>query len=588
MKLINFRIKNYKSIKDSKVCYVDPKITILAGKNEAGKTAIVEALEDFNIDRNIREEAKPIYNKSLEPEIELEIELDKEDLKKIIEEFKIEQVKENKISIKVKKIFPKNYNISEDLISIFVPEKRKLTKIISKSIMRLKEKLANFPLNEKIIDEVSYIPELENYTPQFKEDISQEEQNKIKEEIVNLTQNIKRLNSIQRLQYDLKDFILKNFSPNFILFKTFEDILPNQIPIAEATNSPLIKDLSLISDLDFQKIQPSAAPDDREKHKEEVNLKFRNEYQQFWTQDHSNLYFWWDSNNIYFRIKEGSEFYPIAMRSKGRQWHLAYYIRLTARSLGGKNNIILIDEPGLFLHAKAQKDILKKLEECAGRTQIIFTTHSPYLISSDKLSRLRLVIKDEKKGTRIEKITAKADKETLTPILTAIGEDLSAGIRVDKKNSIVVEGYSDYLWLVAFKKLLNIDEELNFVPAVGADSSLHVGSILFGWGLDPIFILDNDEKGKGVKRKLREKLGISEERIIFVPENKKGCIEDMFSKEDYAKYVMRNKNSKTLLATLFYQRVERGEIKPQDLTEETKDNFKKLFQKLIQLTKINN
>ena len=88
----------------------------------------------------------------------------------------------------------------------------------------------------------------------------------------------------------------------------------------------------MISNLDFSKIQPSSPPEIRKRHEEEINIKFSREYTNFWTQDHSNLSIWWDSNNIYFRVKEGDEYYPLEMRSKGRQWHLAFYIRVTARS----------------------------------------------------------------------------------------------------------------------------------------------------------------------------------------------------------------------------------------------------------------
>ena len=58
-------------------------------------------------------------------------------------------------------------------------------------------------------------------------------------------------------------------------------------------------------------------------------------------------------------------------RSKGKQWHLAFYIRITARSKEGKNNILLIDEPGLFLHAQAQEDIINKLEDASQTMGII-------------------------------------------------------------------------------------------------------------------------------------------------------------------------------------------------------------------------
>lgn len=222
------------------------------------------------------------------------------------------------------------------------------------------------------------------------------------------------------------------------------------------------------------------------------------------------------------------------------------------------------------------------MEECAIKSKLVYSTHSPYLIQTNKLARVRLITKNEKKGTVIEKITAKADKETLTPILTAIGEDLSIGIKTDKKNSIIVEGYSDYLYLLAFKKLLNIKNELNFVPATGGDTPIYVGSILFGWGLDPVFVLDNDRQGKNVRKKLQERLAIEDKKIILIPDEKEGSIENLFSEEDFKKYI-NDKNSnygKVLLALQFFQRVENEEIKSSGLSEETYKNFQNLFKKL--------
>ena len=583
----SFRIKNYKSIKDSSKCYVDNRVTVVAGKNEAGKTAILEALEDFNIDRGIREEAIPIHDRNLETEIELTLKIGKEDISTILEKFNIESPNLNELTIKILKLHRNTYEIdySEPFKTLF-PEKERLEKVLSELIRELKEKVTNLPIDEEYLnDQTHHMPQTNQFdNPEFVEGLSQQEIKKFDEKIKNLKESVEEYNKIKNFMVEFQEFFKQNFLPNFILFKTFEDILPDQVAISKAQNNPLIKDLSLISNIDFNKIQPSATPDEREKHKEEVNIKFSTEYEQFWTQDHSNLYFWWDSNNIYFRIKEGNELYKPEIRSKGRLWHLSFYIRVTAESIEGKNNVILIDEPGLFLHAQAQKDILEKLEECAKRSQLIYTTHSPYLIPADRLDRVRLVMKDEKKGTKIEKITAKADKETLTPILTAIGEDLSVGIRTDKKNSIVLEGYSDYLWLLAFRELLNIQDELNFIPSVGADSSVHVGSILFGWGLDPVFILDNDKKGKQVGKRLKEKLEIDEKRLIFVPEDGQGCIEDLFSQDDFKKLAKPTSNcGKVLSAYQFKQKVEEGEIKLSDLSKETKENFEGLFKKLKEL-----
>ena len=51
MKLKSFRIFRYKSIVDSGECTLSSDFTILIGKNESGKTAILEALRDFDRDQ---------------------------------------------------------------------------------------------------------------------------------------------------------------------------------------------------------------------------------------------------------------------------------------------------------------------------------------------------------------------------------------------------------------------------------------------------------------------------------------------------------------------------------------------------------
>jgi len=593
LKVIKFRIKNYKSIYDSGECYLDDKITILAGKNEAGKTAILEALEDFNINNKIRNQAIPLQNKkkNLKPEISITLKLEYSDLKVLKEKKEIiNEIDE----IEITKKYPDIYqlvNISPEKEYLNLQNLSKIRSDILKIISSIKKKIQIFPVDENLLENPSQLSDtLSTYQLQFNPNVNENEKGVIKKQISRLKKMVDNLKTASVHRAELLEIIKQNYIPNFILFKTFNDILPTQKPISEASSIQIIKDLSIISGLDFNKIQPSADAREKEKHRENINLKFTKDYKQFWTQDHANLQISWDSNNIYFWIKEGNELYTPEMRSKGKQWHLSFYIRVTARSYDNNNDLILIDEPGLFLHAKAQKDILKKLEECAKRKQIIYATHSPYLISSGHLNRVRLVINKIKKGTTIEKLTANADKETLTPILTAIGEDLSYGIRTDKKNSVVVEGFSDYLWLISFKNLLGVEEELNFVPSIGAGNEPYIGAILFGWGLNPIFILDNDNNGRNTKQKLINSLSIKENRIILLPQNKEGEIENLFSKNDARKYTnltQKNNKSKILLASEFHRKVENGEITIQDLSTETIKNIKNIFKALENIT-VNN
>ena len=119
---------------------------------------------------------------------------------------------------------------------------------------------------------------------------------------------------------------------------------------------------------------------------------------------------------------------------------------------------------------------------------------------------------------------------------------------------------------------------------MGGGSTVHVGSILFGWGLDPIFVLDNDQQGKEARKKLEKELGIESERILLIPFDKDGEIEDLYSDEEKKKLGITSKKSKTIIAHQFLQQVERKEIKTEDFLE-ARENFKELFERLINIVK---
>lgn len=68
----------------------------------------------------------------------------------------------------------------------------------------------------------------------------------------------------------------------------------------------------------------------------------------------------------------------------------------------------------------------------------------------------------------------------------------------------------------------------------------------------------------------------------MVPYDKSGCIEDLFSRDDYKKYAQNgtSEKSKTIMATEFNQKIENSEITLDDISQETKDNFTNIYQKI--------
>jgi predicted ATP-dependent endonuclease of OLD family len=587
--IIKFQVKNYRSIKDSGVCYLADGITVLAGKNESGKTSLLQALEDFDTNQTIRKDAVPISSKKENPEIFVTFEVEKETVIELLENAKVNK---KEIEITLKKDFDNKYtleNVSEDIFDNIKKENSTVEKKCKKIFDNIVKELKSLDItieNDETYD-TTFVSKIQAVYPKI---TSPEKKQKIELLVNELSEQIKNILDLNKIEEKfVADF--QQYIPYFIFFNTYKDQkIPNEVPFAELETNEFVQDLVQVSNLDIKLIKDPARSREQATHERKLNIELVKEYEQFWEQDMSNIQIQWKDNKLFFWVTENDEFYPPELRSKGKQWHLAFYIKITARAREDKPNVLLIDEPGLFLHAKAQKDILKKLEESSKNMQVIYSTHSPYLIDSNHLNRVRLVER-EKEGTQILKLHAKADKETLTPILTAIGDDLSQGIRVDKKNSFVVEGISDYFYMHAFKILFEMDVELNIIPGCG-DNLPAIGGILFGWGLEPKFILDTDTKT--IQKKLKEKLSIEEKDIIPILD-KKGMIEEIFSEDDFKKHIIGDESAdlskgyikvikangnKELLARKFFEAVKSEEIKTDDLSQETTDNIKKLLDRI--------
>ena len=102
---------------------------------------------------------------------------------------------------------------------------------------------------------------------------------------------------------------------------------------------------------------------------------------------------------------------PFDERSRGFVWFfsfLAYFNKLE----GSEENdlILLLDEPGLSLHGVAQGDLLRLIEErLAPNHQVIYTTHSPFMVEPKALNRVRTVVDVDEVGTKISADVLKAD-----------------------------------------------------------------------------------------------------------------------------------------------------------------------------------
>lgn len=577
MKLKSFRVTNYKSIVDSGECRLsdNDNITVLAGQNESGKSSILQALRDF--------EKEEIDTDSLRDDGSIPvISCVYDDVK---EDFKDEKLFEDiEISDSVKKIIT---GLKELKIIKSLDEEGNLT--------------VSFDTNLK--DEITKVLETENEAISKKNEAIKG--GTVSEEPASLWEIEPTLDEI------IEELIL--YTPNIIFFDDFCDLLPDQILISDikarnkdAKGLQAVKNVETILGADFTKLDDLS--DGRREttqttYHEAITADFNEKWKQRIAEGNGAKVHVKHYRNttgtsylkFYIETKKG-EFLSVEKRSQGFKWFLSFYLQLKAEDKRTDHLIILFDEPGMYLHSKAQLDMIKVFEELSSKNQIIYSTHSPYLIDTAKLHRLRLVLNTKETGTTIEKITSNKinnQKDALKPIIDALGLEVASPFSVAKKNNVIVEGISDFHYMHSMKQILNKDYEIGLLPSMGSSNSHLLMEICMGWGLNWTIIFDDKGAVKDYNKIKRQFFNDNEDETKKRIHKLKDCdgIEDMFTVGDMklvdaqAEFSADKKNSevvsqyggKELYARLFYEKVRNGEITRDKVSQTCIKNFEKVF-----------
>ena len=642
MKLNKFRIQNYKSIVDTGICYLSQDLTIMAGMNESGKSSVLEAIRDFDTDRDIDSDAIRVKEDTGDPLVTLYFRLSNTDIDIICENLELANDNEETLNLKdylskndigLTKDIESNYSIDEQFKNfvrgVFAQNYKKFYTSVTNYIKKLKsfEQLANVDFSninskgtlwniyqlttsiDKIINPTKKMSVTDSTGKQIiKEvpiecDIEEEIRNSISE----LLNNIKEARISTFGEYylstffkNLKDEVIK-IIPRIIFFSSFEDILEYDVLVSQIQEKQINVDLCNIAGIEIDKLKTLIDNEEYQRvsnYLSDKSAKISSSFKSEWLQDEIVISFTTDKDLMHFGIKEEGDTatYRAEQRSKGFQWFLSFYIKLNAES--NKNtSIILVDAPGLYLHAKAQEDVLHLLEKLskADETSVIFTTHSPYLIDVDNLNRVLLVEKDDRTGTHIVKCHKGAKQDTLTPIITKMGFNISKANLIKEKN-ILLEGISDYYYLQAFKKILEYDDILknvSMIPSVGASQLPQLAALCVGWGLKYVALFDKDTEGIRNAEIVRKNLG-EFASVSHICDEEDCAIEDLFSENDFNKFILKNidkhkdddtiSNSKylkgnnidkVLVAKLFFDSARK--IKTRNLEKTTVANFKTLY-----------
>lgn len=262
-----------------------------------------------------------------------------------------------------------------------------------------------------------------------------------------------------------------------------------------------------------------------------AEARLTQEFRNWWKQ--GDYIFTFRADGDHFRIWVSDDRRPekieLEGRSTGLQWFLSFYLVFLVESKDAhKDAILLLDEAGLSLHPLAQRDLSLFFDGLSETNQIIYTTHSPFLIDSDHLSRVNAVYVNKQGETEVsQNLRAgepnSAQTQSIYAVHAALGLTVSEGI-LQGCTPIIVEGPSDQIYLSMIKihliaqGLITPKGELVFLTSGGIRGIQSVASILTAKDeILPIVLVDSDKSGEDFKKKLSSGLyQDSKDRIVSI------------------------------------------------------------------------
>lgn len=557
MKLTKVTIHKYKSFLTEQTYEVESQITRIVGKNESGKTALLEALAksnyfednpEFQFDKDLdypRSELTKVRTENPKV-ITCEYELSDKDVKSVEDVFAEGIIPQHSISVtsyydNTRTIMgvSTNFGVFKDwLISRFgVGEQGK----------ELIHAATDYPALVSVVSENSSLPGM----------------NEIKAELEKIKKGANGwVNPLEGYIYNV---YISPMIPKLWYFSDYFS-LPCRINLSDfAVGKPtgslsseeykIARALFELSGLQISDIQSENNFEAFKAQLEATSNSITDEMFEYWTTN-QNLEIRFEiehaTNNVrYLNIRIYNSKHrvtlPLKNRSKGFLWFFSFLVWFS-KIQGDKNSryILLLDEPGLSLHASAQNDLLRFIDEkLAPEYQVIYTTHSPFMIDSLKLNEVRTVYdtQNPKIGSIVSDAVEEKDSDTLFPLQAALGYTIAQNLYVSPQN-LLVEGISDLVYLNHFSAVLKdmgkegLSDDITIVPVGGADKIATFISLMRGNELSTVCLLDTfTDQGAEVrlKRMVEQKI-IANKKILFyhsVIGQTFADIEDLFNKEEY-------------------------------------------------------
>lgn len=585
MRLRKFRVRAYRCIHDSGEITVGD-LAAFVGRNESGKTTILQALTLLNKDEEISElDLCDEMSEELKEEIRLaegEFELNQHEIDLVKEKFP------NLADFKKIKLFRTNrsqkviYEFENMDLSETNDHKLNSWENFSKQILGFLDTIPNHlriqidtkffegpsPKNQETFDRG-----MAEFSNQFhviavQESKVIEEWEKIYESPENQFSN---LLSGASQKTALQNFIASELHPRFVYFSDYKKIYGNinlneyikeekgdrteSIEyIEEFDKAETVRNLFYLAELDIKELdEVKESPSKCIKLLNAASNRLTSKLNPAWKGDPIHVDLRYNPGNIMSVVisdvhKDGTITNTglLNRRAEGFKWTFSFIVNFAAETQRAelKEAILLLDEPARNLHPTQQMGISDLLKNLAGSNQVLYATHSPFMIFDYTPGNLLVVELDKRKHlSRIFYDYWNADDKTLTPILYGLSRGqvesmTDREIGTNSRPMIIVETMSDAMYLNAFDKFLqdpNISmNPLNVIAAYNKNSVLPLAIFYRNHGYKTFILLDNTEESKQISAQLVSNEFSPVQTIFFEREGKKiESIEDYIVLEDY-------------------------------------------------------